>query len=172
MYYKFSMMLRKTIFISSSLFLIACTGSPGRDVGTVGGATVGGGIGAAVGNSFGNPIAGIAVGAATGGILGGIVGKEQDINKLNVEGQQETIKKQEQELDRQRKEIEDIQRQQHYNRRYIDVTSKPVPNQQPPSFSGYGQSGNSGDAPVAPDDDQYNSEGELNLESVPEIEKY
>ncbi len=93
-----------------------------RDVGAASGAVVGGGVGAAVGNAVGNAPAGIAIGAATGGLIGGIVGDGQDVKPVDQKGQEAVLKRQQEEFERQRKEIEDLRRQRIYDDRFNDLT--------------------------------------------------
>lgn len=93
-----------------------------RDVGAASGAVVGGGVGAAVGNAVGNAPAGIAIGAATGGLIGGIVGDGQDVKPVDQAGQEAVLKRQQEEFERQRKEIEDLRRQRIYDDRFKDLT--------------------------------------------------
>lgn len=93
-----------------------------RDVGAASGAVVGGGMGAAVGNALGNAPAGIAIGAVTGGLVGGIVGDGQDVKPVDQKGQEAVLKRQQEEFERQRKEIEDLRRQRIYDDRFKDLT--------------------------------------------------
>ena len=128
-----------------SFVIASCSESINRDISTGAGAVVGGGVGAAIGDQLGNSVVGIAVGAITGGLIGGVVGHEADVSKLNVKGQEETILKQEKELLRQRRDIEDIQRQQYHDKRFKELTSKPLQNN-------YGNSNMGGEQPITEND--------------------
>ena len=109
--------------MSASILFQACDYTiKNRDVGVASGAVVGGGVGAAVGNAVGNAPAGIAIGAATGGLIGGIVGDSQDVKPVDQAGQEAVLKRQQEEFERQRKEIEDLRRQRIYDDRFNDLT--------------------------------------------------
>ena len=82
------------------------------------GAAVGGAIGAGAGAGIGTQVGGTGVGAVIGGVAGaltgGLIGDEVQNEAVKAE-QAETMKYQESELERQKREIEDAKRQQYYN---------------------------------------------------------
>lgn len=92
-----------------------------RERGAIAGGTVGAGVGAIVGSQSGDAGVGLAIGGATGALVGGVIGDSLDSDDLRAQQQQIILKKQQAELDRQRKELEDLKRQDRYNdslRRY------------------------------------------------------
>jgi hypothetical protein len=86
------------------------------DYGIGGGAALGAGLGAIVGNQVGNSGAGLAIGATAGGLLGGIVGNQYDEIEDKSNEQDTVLRHQTMELDRQKRELEDLRRQQYYDR--------------------------------------------------------
>jgi uncharacterized protein YcfJ len=114
----------KRIFLKTGLFfyLVITTGcenySPTkRDVGAAGGAALGAGLGAIVGSEVGNTGSGLAIGAAAGALVGGVVGHTQDQQDMQTSEHSEILQRQQQEIDRQQKEIEDLRRQQYHDDR-------------------------------------------------------
>jgi hypothetical protein len=89
--------------------------SAAADIG--GGAALGAGLGAVVGSESGNTATGAAIGAASGGAVGGLIGgpsRENVESKLSAN--EELLRRQQVELDRQHREFEALKRQQYYDR--------------------------------------------------------
>jgi phage tail tape-measure protein len=93
---------------------IGCSGGSlttrekGAGIGALGGAAVGGIIGAAVGH----PGAGAAIGGALGLGTGALVGDQLQGQEIKQADQQKQINTNQAELDRQRREIEEMKKQQ------------------------------------------------------------
>lgn len=83
--------------------------------GTLVGAGVGGGMGAVVGSAVGSPGAGVAIGGVSGGALGAFIGQETESSDARMAQMQEVVRRQQQELDRQEREIQDLKRQREAN---------------------------------------------------------
>lgn len=98
----------------------ACTTAPAsnRETGAVTGAVLGAGAGAVVGHEVGHTGAGAAIGAGSGAIVGGLVGNAQDLDEAHSKEQDKTLERQEKELTRQQNEIEDLRRQEYWDREY------------------------------------------------------
>ena len=71
-----------------------------------------------VGHETGNTGAGVAIGAASGAIVGGAVGAEEDKAELKSLEQEETLRRQQIEIQRQQRELEDIKRQQYHDQKF------------------------------------------------------
>ena len=98
------------------LLLSGCGGAPpsNREVGALTGAAVGAGGGALVGQQAGNTAAGAAIGAAAGALAGGMVGDTVDERDDRIKQQEEIMRRQGLEMERQRREIEDLKRQRFH----------------------------------------------------------
>ena len=107
-----------------AIVLAACSGQPATrgESGAITGALVGAGGGAIVGNEVGSAGGGAAIGAAAGGVAGAMVGHADDSAHADyVKQRQETLRTQENDIERQRREVEDLKRQQLHDeslRRY------------------------------------------------------
>ena len=103
-----------TVFLTSALFLTGCAGGPlstrekGAGIGALGGAATGGIVGAAVGH----PGAGAAIGGALGLGAGALVGDQLQGHEITNYRQQQQINRNQAETDRNRQEIQRLQRQQ------------------------------------------------------------
>ena len=84
-----------------------------RDIGLATGTALGAGLGAVVGNQVGDPGEGVAIGAAAGALAGGLIGYAQDEQEGQGLSQEEVLRRQEAELQRQQREIEDLRRQRY-----------------------------------------------------------
>jgi len=99
------------IFLSSAL---GCAGGSlstrekGAGIGALGGAAVGGIIGAAVGS----PGAGAAIGGALGLGTGALVGDQLQGQEIKQADQQQQLETNQAELERQRRELEQLKKQQ------------------------------------------------------------
>jgi outer membrane lipoprotein SlyB len=98
------------------IFAVGCSGGPlttrekGAGIGALGGAAVGGIIGAAVGH----PGAGAAIGGALGLGSGALVGDQLQGQEQKQADQQQQINQNQAELDRQRRELEQLKQQGEY----------------------------------------------------------
>jgi phage tail tape-measure protein len=103
------------IIVVASLFT-GCAGGPlttrekGAGIGALGGAAAGGLIGAAVGH----PGAGAAIGGALGLGAGALVGDQFQGQEIKQQQQDEQIRRNQAELDSQRRELDRIRRQSEY----------------------------------------------------------
>lgn len=111
------------ILVSSLALMLAACGATHRDQDAAAGAVIGGAGGAIIGNQVGSPVGGAALGAGAGAIAGAAVGVSQDQAEANAANGSEVLQRQEKALDRQRKELEDIERQKRYDRRFEDEYS-------------------------------------------------
>ena len=102
-----------TALLAGSLLLMGCAGGPlttrekGAGVGALGGAAAGGIVGAAVGH----PGAGAAIGGALGLGAGALVGDQIQGQENTNYQQQQQINRNQYETDRNRQEIQRLQRQ-------------------------------------------------------------
>src|SRR5437870_7813117 len=80
-----------------------------RETGALGGGALGAGAGALIGHATGHTAGGAALGGALGALTGAVVGDQIQAGDNRSDAQDE-------ELRRQRKEIEDLKRQQNQNR--------------------------------------------------------
>lgn len=86
-----------------------------RDLGATSGGALGAGLGAIVGNQIGEGAAGLAIGAVAGTLVGGVVGNQYDeIEKMSSKQDLE-LREQNAQLERQRREIEELRRQRYYD---------------------------------------------------------
>jgi hypothetical protein len=109
--------------LAAALSLNACgPGHEGATAGTLVGSGVGAGAGTAIGNASGNTATGAAVGAITGAAIGAAVGDTADQSGARTKEMDEFILRQQQEKERQEKELQDLKRQQfhdgYYKHRY------------------------------------------------------
>ena len=102
-----------------SLFIlclcIGCAGATPTQQGAMGGAAVGAGAGAIVGNSFdGQSGEGAAIGAAAGAVTGALVGDSlaSTEGESKVAAQKEQIRRQEEKIAAQEREMEELRRQE------------------------------------------------------------
>lgn len=114
--------------IKTSLSLIAltliCTGcSPfwynsneARGVGT--GAVVGAAGGAVVGHQSGHTAEGAVIGGASGAVVGGVIGGSVDQEKRNKKDRDQMLEHQQREISRQKREAEDLRRQQFQDEQF------------------------------------------------------
>lgn len=102
----------------------ACSGAPAsnREAGAITGGVIGAGSGAIVGSSVGNTGGGIAIGAAAGAVAGAVVGDADDSKQeAYLKQRREVLILQDGDIARQKREIEDLRRQQLHDdslRRY------------------------------------------------------
>lgn len=103
----------RTVLVVMSILLGGCSGGSlttrekGAGIGALGGAAAGGIIGSAVGH----PAAGAAIGGAFGLGAGALVGDQLQGQENTNYRQQQQINRNQAELDRQRQEIQRLQRQ-------------------------------------------------------------
>jgi uncharacterized protein YcfJ len=117
--------------IALAMSLISC--SPATTAGTVGGGAVGAGAGAIIGHQSGNAGRGAAIGGATGAIIGAGVGlAADDGNKRNTE-EDEVLIRQQREIERQEREIEDLKRQRYHDDLYRRRIAPPAREESAPS---------------------------------------
>lgn len=99
--------------LAGTILLAGCSGGPlstrekGAGIGALGGAAAGGIIGAAVGH----PGAGAAIGGALGLGAGALVGDQLQGHEITNYRQQQQINRNQAELDRQRQDLQRLQRQ-------------------------------------------------------------
>jgi uncharacterized protein YcfJ len=79
------------------------------------GAGLGAGLGALVGSRAGSTAGGAAVGAGTGAVIGGAVSDRSSERRLQHEANAEVMRRQQVELERQRREYDLLKRQQYYD---------------------------------------------------------
>jgi phage tail tape-measure protein len=110
---------KKGLIILSAIFVIAAssgcstplsTREKGAGIGALGGATAGGLIGAAVGH----PAAGAAIGGALGLGAGALVGDQLQGQEQTQYRQQQQIDQNQAEIQRQRQQIDQLKRRQEY----------------------------------------------------------
>lgn len=113
----------KTPFVIAITFTIplvvlsACsTNTPSQNADIATGAVLGGTAGAVVGNELGHTGTGAVVGATTGALVGNIASQGAS-NAEQIEAQREILKRQQAEIDRQRRELRDLERQRFHNER-------------------------------------------------------
>jgi uncharacterized protein YcfJ len=144
------------VMVTASL-VTGCSGGYGkREQGALIGAGVGAGTGSVVGGRLGNAGAGAAIGAGTGAVVGGIVGDSLDSNEDRHQIQEEILQRQRDEMARQKRELEDIKRQQYHNdsfRRYEQPAVGAVVESEP--VVGEGAEFSSDVAPAPGDDLRY-----------------
>jgi hypothetical protein len=92
-----------------------------------GGAALGAGLGALVGSKSGSTVGGAAVGAGTGAVIGSLVSGDKQARERELSANEEVLRRQQVELDRQLRELEHLKRQQYYDgnlRRYEAPSDK------------------------------------------------
>jgi len=123
----------KTLGIFASLLIVlapsACSQNGpymgGAETGALAGSALGAGLGAIIGNQSGHTGGGIAIGAAAGALSGAIIGAQADRQSSANYDQDDRIRRQEEELARQRREIDELRRsnpQDSFN--YNDAPSR------------------------------------------------
>jgi uncharacterized protein YcfJ len=101
--------------LSAIALLAGCSGNtPTRNRDVAVGTVIGAGAGALVGADSGNSGTGAVVGGATGAVVGSLVTDEKN-NAEVIEAQQEILTRQQAEIERQRRELKDLERQQYHN---------------------------------------------------------
>ena len=130
------------LYISSFLVLssLAACG-PGNENAALGagvGAAVGAGGGAIIGNQAGSSTNGALIGGAAGAVVGAAVGSARDEAEKKTTEEDRFIERQKLEAERQRREVEDLRRQQFHDDYYR---------------SRYGQDG--AEAPAQPDSEGF-----------------
>jgi len=104
------------LLIIVTIVFVGCAGGPlttrekGAGIGALGGAAAGGLIGAAVGH----PAAGAAIGGGLGLGAGALIGDQFQGQEIRQQQQDEQIRSNQIELDRQRQELDRIKRQNEY----------------------------------------------------------
>lgn len=99
-----------------AITVVGCAGGPlttrekGTGIGALGGAAAGGIIGSAVGR----PAAGALIGAGLGAGAGALIGDQMQGQEIENQRQDEQIRRNQSELDYQRREIDRMKRQQEY----------------------------------------------------------
>lgn len=109
-------LLKRTFLVAVSAALIGagCAGGPlstrekGTGIGALGGAAAGGIIGSAVGR----PAAGALIGGGLGLGAGALIGDQMQGQEIQNQRQDQQIRRNQGELDRQRQEVERLKRQQ------------------------------------------------------------
>lgn len=104
-----------TVLLPSALFMSGCSSMGKTEQGALIGAGVGAGAGSVVGNQLGSSGAGAAIGAGTGAVVGAVVGKSLDSDEDRQQIQEEILQRQKAEMERQKRELDDIRRQQYHN---------------------------------------------------------
>ena len=109
----------------SSLFLISLAvlsgcwnAGPNAAAGIAGGAVVGAGTGAIIGNQSGSASEGALVGGVGGAVDGGALGASRDAGEKATAAEDEFIARQKLEMEKQKKEVEDLQRQKYHDDYY------------------------------------------------------
>src|SRR5262244_3932735 len=104
------------LFLAGSILVAGCAGGSlttrekGAGIGALGGAAAGGLIGSAVGH----PAAGAAIGGGLGLGAGALIGDQFKGQEIRQQQQDEQIRSNQIELDRQRQELDRIKRQNEY----------------------------------------------------------
>jgi outer membrane lipoprotein SlyB len=105
-----------------AILLLVCSGcepdSPYRNtaIGAGGGAALGAGLGAIIGHQTGRAGEGVAIGAGAGAIGGALVGRGMDSQAKRSREIEERQYYQDQEIRRQRREIDEMRRRPAYDR--------------------------------------------------------
>lgn len=101
------------------LTLVSCSEPFGKTAkGAIAGTAVGAGTGALVGSQVGSAGVGAAIGAGVGAVGGAIIGSSLEAQDEEEERLEELRRRQEHHLARQKREIEDMRRQQRYDELY------------------------------------------------------
>jgi hypothetical protein len=105
--------------VGAAISLSACgPGHEGATAGTLAGAAVGAGAGTAIGNASGHAGTGAAIGGVTGAAIGATLGDTADQSAARTKEMDEFMIRQEQEKQKQEKELEDLKRQQFHDGYY------------------------------------------------------
>ena len=109
--------------------ICACFATPGERVatGTIGGAAAGAGLGAAVGAQTGDAGVGAAIGAGAGALTGAAYAASVSPDEREFAVENEALMRQQIEMERQNREIEDLQRQRYYDDRLRTLMSERIP---------------------------------------------
>ena len=96
----------------AAVLITACENAQfgAREKGALTGGALGAGLGAIVGNQVGSTGAGIAIGSAIGAISGGIIGNQVDNQNQALDERDAVLRAQEQELEQNRRLIEELRR--------------------------------------------------------------
>ena len=111
---KLNKKMAPAVVIAGALWIAGCAGGElttrekGAGIGALGGAAAGGLVGAAVGH----PAAGAAIGGGLGLGAGAVVGDQLQGQQYRNEAQDEQLRSNQRELDRQQSEINRLRRQQ------------------------------------------------------------
>ena len=82
------------------------------------GAAVGTGTGAVIGHEIGSTAGGAIIGAATGVVVGGVVGdQKREVTDPTLRIQSQILQKQESTIERQQREVKEIELQERSNER-------------------------------------------------------
>lgn len=102
------------VFAAITIFAAGCAsgGLSQREKGAGAGAVIGAGAGAIIGNQSGDAGEGALIGAALGGLTGAILGDQQQAGSERRSALEQRQYEQEEELRRQREEIEQLKREQ------------------------------------------------------------
>lgn len=105
--------IKRVLVVLIILAASACT-EPGRttSVGAATGGVIGAGLGAIVGNQVGSTGAGLAIGAASGAAAGAAIGNALESNEKRFAQQGEKIKRQDQEIEAQKKMMAELRKKQ------------------------------------------------------------
>jgi outer membrane lipoprotein SlyB len=107
----------RTLFFAL-VFLLFCScgySNSNLGVGTLTGGAMGAGTGAIVGSATGNTGPGIAIGAGVGALSGALIGSSMDAQDAETKRLEEEQYRQNLEIERQNREIDEIRRQQRYD---------------------------------------------------------
>ena len=109
--------------LSAALLSLSACSSQNSDQTTSGalvGTAVGAGAGAAIGHQGGDAGTGALIGGGVGAVTGAAVGSQMGTGDKSTKDLDEVMRRQEAEKERQRREIEDLRRQQFQDRQYLD----------------------------------------------------
>ena len=108
-------LIRITAVACILLAVASCSSNPTPEGGAVVGGIAGAGAGALVGHDLGNTGAGALVGAAAGAGVGAVVGSQDNDKQEIIDKQNDIIAQQNREKIRQRREVDQIRRQQYWD---------------------------------------------------------
>jgi len=120
---RFSFCLIIVFLFSSCGILSSGKNLSSRESGALVGGAMGAGGGAIIGNQFGNTGAGVAIGAGAGVVSGALVGDALQDRSNVVKSQEEILKRQQIDIERQRRAIEDLKTQKDANNDLIGFGS-------------------------------------------------
>jgi hypothetical protein len=101
------------VLVALSVSACSTTGRP--EAGAIGGGALGAGVGGVIGNQSGNAGPGAAIGAGVGAVSGAVVGDAIDEEERRNAERDALLIRQEQELKRQQRELEDLRRQRYHD---------------------------------------------------------